>query len=385
MKRHFNFIIHDSDNDDFVVEEPSRKRIRYDDENSSLLKEEVQFQVETPKEHHDFHPSLLSPFKAGTVVKVEGFPTKDKEEEPDISVKQYFQKYINRTDEECKEEREAPQRSLKWKEARKFCLTASDFGSAVGDNPYCSPDELLKKKLWNSFDGNDATKWGTFSEPKAGEAFLEWAKKTLDQNAILHEHGLLKWSKTPYLAVSPDGVLEWKDKEGKTHYDLVEFKCPMKTSTESHPYNKYENNTPPYYKDQMLGIWGLVNSNGGIDNHILENVYFVVWQPTTLWITKYSFTMEEYHTLFLRLKKWYFTKFLPSLVWYYNGYLDDEQTKPVSSAIDLRTFTKEKQEENKNGGHSSSEKTHESNTSTTTDPVRRSSRPSSPESKFEFE
>jgi putative phage-type endonuclease len=383
MKRHYNFIVQDSDdekNDEEILTEPSKKRVKIDTSED----DETQFQVETPKEHHEFHPTLLSPFEAGKVTKVQEYPSKESEEECDISVKDYFKKFIDRTEEQCKEEREAPQRSLKWKEARKFCLTASDFGSAVGHNPYCSPDELLKRKLWNSFDGNDATKWGTFSEPKAGEAFLAWAKKTLDQNAVLHEHGLLKWNKTPYLAVSPDGVLEWKDAEGKVHYDLVEFKCPMRTSTEAHPYAKYENNTPPYYKDQMLGIWGLVNSNGGIDEHLLETVYFVVWQPTTLWITKYSFTMEQYNELFLQLKKWYFSKFLPSLVWYYNGYLDNEEVKPTSNAIDLRTFLVE----NKplvHGSNSSSQKINESYTDSNPDPVRRSSRPSSPESKFEFE
>lgn len=378
MKRQFNFyIVQDSDE-----ETPSSEENTVESSAKRFKEEETQIQYETPKEHHECHPSLLSPFQS-TAAKVEGFPSKESEEEADITVKEYFKRFIERTPDQCKEEHEAPQRSLKWKEARKFCLTASDFGSAVGDNPHSSPDDLLKRKLWNSFDGNDATKWGTFSEPKAGEAFLAWAQATLDKNAILHEYGLLKWSAIPYLAVSPDGVLEWKDEEGTVHYDLVEFKCPTRTSTDGHPYKKYEKNTPPYYKDQMLGIWGLVNSNGGIDGHIkLENTYFVVWQPTTLWITKYSFSMAEYEPLFVKLKKWYFTRFLPSLVWYYNGALDFEQVKPVSNAIDLRTFTENKVS---NVHHFASEKDYANDTDTTSTTLRGSARPSPPESKFELE
>lgn len=374
MKRQFNFIVKDSDDEEHSSDEqPCPKRMKKE--------EESQIQYETPKEHHECHPSLLSPFQS-TAAKVEGFPSKESDEDTNITVKEYFKKFIERTPEQCQEEQEAPQRSLKWKEARKFCLTASDFGSAVGDNPYCSPEELLKRKLWNSFDGNDATKWGTFSEPKAGEAFLAWAQATLDKNAILHEFGLLKWSTCPYLAVSPDGVLEWKDEEGNTHYDLVEFKCPTRTSTDGHPYKKYEKNTPPYYKDQMLGIWGLVNSNGGIQGKIfLENTFFVVWQPTTLWITKYSFTIEEYQSLFVKLKKWYFTRFLPSLVWFYNGDLDSEQVKPSSNAIDLRTFIENKSD----GSHSSSQKDDANDTATIATSIRRSPRATTPESKFEFE
>lgn len=352
MKRQFNFLVKD---DSDTEEEPNTKKIILDST----------FSIETPKEHHECHPSLLSPFQSTLVSKPQEFPKKDTEEEIDISPKEYFQRYIHRTDEQCKEEREAPQRSLKWKEARKFCLTASDFGSAVGDNPFSSPDDLVQKKLWQTFDGNDATKWGTYCEPKAGEAFLEWAKKTLDKDAKLHEYGLLKWSTTPWLAVSPDGVLEWKDKEGIIHYDLVEFKCPTRISTEGHPYKKYANNTPPYYRDQILGIWGLVNLHGGIDQKKLENIYFVVWQPTTLWITKHDFTQEDWNKLYLQLKKWYFSKFLPSLVWYYNGYLDDNETKPTNGCLDLRT-------ENKctNGSHSSSQKNHGQNTTANTTELR---------------
>lgn len=280
----------------------------------------------TPHDHHDIHPGGLSPFKAQEIV-VSEFPQGDL-----ISVRDYYKQYIERTDAECDEEAAAPQRSLKWKEARKFALTASDFGAAAGDNPYSTISDVLKKKLWGTFNGNDATKWGTFCEPKASEAFLEWARANLDPKARLHELNLTKWSKTPWLAVSPDGVLEYT-KDGALQFDLVEYKCPTRTFTETHPYSKYKNNTPLYYYDQMLGIWGLTNENGGMmiegtPRH-LGRAWFVVWQPKTLWITTHDFMREEYDGLFLKLRNFYFGKFLPALVWLHNGLLAPGEIEPA--------------------------------------------------------
>lgn len=307
MKRFFDCTVVDSD-------EEETKRARHD---SDTLR------VETPAHHHDIHPSLLSPFKEGVPDEI-SYPKGDI-----ISVRDYYKSYIERTEEECHDEGCAPQRSLKWKEARKFALTASDFGAAAGDNPYSSPDDLVKKKLWSSFKGNDATKWGSFCEPKAAEAFLLWAKE-MDPEAKLHEFNLTKFQKTPWLAVSPDGVLEYT-LNGKKQYDLVEYKCPSRFS-ESHPYAKYKNNTPNYYYDQMLGIWGLVNEHGGFELNgekiLLTRAWFVVWQPRALWITSHDFLREEYEALFQKLRVFYFGKFLPVLVWYHNGMLDEGEVIP---------------------------------------------------------
>lgn len=325
MKRSFGLTVADSDDDDV---EPCAKRSEHP----------ASWRAETPLLHHDVHPSGLSPFRADAVERVEGMPVKTADEE-DISVKQYFSRFVDRTEEQCFAESCAPQRSLEWKEARKFALTGSDFGSAAGSNPFCTPQQLVSKKLWDVFSGNDATKWGSHCEPLAGEAFLSWAQAELDPEAKLHSFGLLKWSKTPWLAVSPDGVLEWTE-NGVRRFDLVEFKCPTRISTEGHPYGKYNQDTPPYYLDQMLGIWGLANENGGIriddEPRELGASWFVVWQPTTLWVTKHSFSKEEWQGLRLKLRKWFFGSFLPALVWRFNGLLEHGDTAPTSAPLDLR-------------------------------------------------
>jgi len=285
----------------------------------------------TPEEHHaiEFTGEYIEEEKNEII-----YPQKEAE---DITVKEFYDKYIARTQEQCIEEERAPQRSKEWKEARKFPLTASDYGNAIGANKYSSPDETVRKKLWDTFSGNAATQWGSKMEDKASEAFMKWARLQ-DPDAILHSFGILKYAETPWLAASPDGILEWT-KHGKKQYDLVEFKCPTKTFTLGHPYDSHENNIPAYYKAQMLGVWGYINGHGGIMIHdemqTLKDTWFVVWQPKTLWITQLEFTNDEWLVQFEKLRVWYFEKWLPALVWNYNKRLEKGEIKPQCNPVCL--------------------------------------------------
>lgn len=285
---------------------------------------------ETPEDHHSIEPGLLSPFREDCV---ENFMYPQQKESEDMSAQLYFKTYISRTKEEIEEESKAPQRSEKWHLARRFCLTASDFGAAIGDNPYSSPEDCCRKKIWGNFKGNDATKWGTFCEPKAAQAFLQYIHKTIDSKAILHEIGVTKFHECAWLAVSPDGILEYTNPVTKEkQYDLVEYKCPTKIQSEEHPYSKYSKNTPSYYYAQMLGIWGYINQNGGLhlnnEKVILKECWFVVWQPKKLFVTKHVFVEEEWKQLYEKLRKYYFTIFLPALVWNYKKLLEKDSIVP---------------------------------------------------------
>ena len=300
----------------------------------------------TPASHHAIrYEPVYDPEETDEPTKIVylGYP----QEGTAITAKDYFYKFIHRTVEQCLEEGSAPQRSEAWKRARQFAITGSDFGSAVGHNPHCTPTELLKKKLWETFQGNSATRWGSTNEPKAAEAFLAYAQANISADAVLIEKGLLKFSDMPWIGVSPDGFLLYI-KDGIMTLDLVEYKCPTRYETEDHPYAKYPQSTPPYYRDQMLGIWGYLNSHGGVSLTAEENTitneslklklgkaWFVVWQPQTLWVVQHSFESSEWESLLLELRKWYFSKFLPCLVWLYEGKLSRDNVEPDRNAIDL--------------------------------------------------
>lgn len=237
-----------------------------------------------------------------------------------LSLRDYFMQNVFKTPEECKQEREFPQRSAEWKLARKYALTASDFGAACGTNPYETGESLVERKLSKPFQGNAATKWGSAMESLADAAFLQYARVALGADAELHHPNLVKFSASSWLAVSPDAVVSYT-RNGKKQYDLVEYKCPTQEPRGTHPYKRYEGCIPPYYASQMLGIWGYCNSNGGIPLDIagqevqvrLEKVWFVVWQPCDLWVSPFVPTVEDYDHLYLKLRKWYFELFLPAL------------------------------------------------------------------------
>jgi len=297
----------------------------------------------TPTEHHAIAYEASYEPETVSEVSILGYP----QEATPIKAKDYYYQFIHRTAEQCLEEGSAPQRSEAWKRARQFAITGSDFGSAVGHNPHCTPTELLKKKLWETFQGNSATRWGSANEPRAAEAFLAYTHANVSPNAVLIEKGLLKFTDMPWIGVSPDGFLLY-EQDGVLTLDLVEYKCPTRYETDDHPYAKYTNNTPPYYRDQMLGIWGYLNSHGGValsaeDNTItnqalklkLGKAWFVVWQPKTLWVVQHSFEPSEWETLLLDLRKWYFGKFLPCLVWLYEGKLSRGNVEPDRDAIEV--------------------------------------------------
>jgi hypothetical protein len=249
-------------------------------------------------------------------------------EEP--SLKTFYKTFVSRTPAQCVQESCAPQRSILWLQARKYCITASNFGAAAGHNSYMSPDQLVADKIWSCFKGNAFTAFGTFHEKDASQslekllasslqASLEslWtsSKKTGPFKWRLHEVGLLKWHKKPWLAVSPDGLLElYSDTENL--WILVEYKCPARQrDSDSHPYAKYSNNIPDYYMDQIQGVMGLLNESPAIMPGMFSgplHCLFVVWQKHQLHVTLVPFERAYYtDSLEPALRSWYFKKYLP--------------------------------------------------------------------------
>lgn len=106
------------------------------------------------------------------------------------------------------------QRTPAWHALRGTMLTASDLATAIGDNPYEKPEDLLVKKCGHSrWNGNAATAHGTLLEPVARDLY----DTRHDQKS--HEIGLVQHPVHPWLGGSPDGVTE----SGR----LIEIKCPL--------------------------------------------------------------------------------------------------------------------------------------------------------------
>jgi putative phage-type endonuclease len=109
-------------------------------------------------------------------------------------------------------------------------LTASDAATAIGENPYETPDGLFIKKVGGrKFGGNAATARGTLLEPIARDMYDErFGRKS-------HEIGLVQHPVHKWLGGSPDGITEC----GR----LIEIKCPLT--------RKIEDKVPKHYVAQI--------------------------------------------------------------------------------------------------------------------------------------
>lgn len=143
----------------------------------------------------------------------------------------------------------ASQRSEEWLALRGKMLTASDAATAIGCNPYETPDKLILKKCGAvRFDGNAATEHGNKYENEARDIYC--AKYNEVSHEIgLHPHPVYKW-----LGGSPDGITE----SGK----LLEIKCPMMRAI--------KDEVPVHYLPQLQLLMEILD---------LESCDFIQYKP----------------------------------------------------------------------------------------------------------
>lgn len=124
------------------------------------------------------------------------------------------------------------QKSKEWYEMRSNMLTASDWGTVLGENHYSNSNEVLKKKCGeDNFITNAAMQWGNKYEDVA---VLIYEHRN---NVKILEFGCLRHPSIPFLGASPDGITE----EGI----MLEIKCPTSRKITGIP--------PSYYWCQVQG------------------------------------------------------------------------------------------------------------------------------------
>ena len=108
-----------------------------------------------------------------------------------------------------------------WHDMRRVRLTAST-AKKVPVRPTTSPDKFLADHLHPTFHGNSATHHGTVSEEVARRSLM-------DQGFNIDMRGLVLCDGEPWLAASPDGIINTDQ--------LLEIKSPVlgknKTLTEA--------------------------------------------------------------------------------------------------------------------------------------------------------
>ena len=113
---------------------------------------------------------------------------------------------------------------------RKWLLTASDFASACGLNPYCSRQRLFRLKTGREvFEGNDDTRYGERNEK------LAIAKYEAITGSLVSPGRFCTNPLYPNLGATPDAFVDGR---------ILEVKCPV-----SGLYKEI----PVYYLAQMVG------------------------------------------------------------------------------------------------------------------------------------
>lgn len=117
------------------------------------------------------------------------------------------------------------QRTKAWYDARYNMITASDIATALGENPYESPENLILKKCDPDF-------------PFIDNKFVHHGKKYEPTATMIYEHiydvkvtefGCLKDPKIDFLGASPDGICSKSTLNNKFSPRLgtmLEIKCP---------------------------------------------------------------------------------------------------------------------------------------------------------------
>lgn len=124
------------------------------------------------------------------------------------------------------------QKSKEWYEMRNKMLTASDWGTVLGENHYSNSNEVLKKKCGDDkFITNAAMQWGNKYE---SVAVLIYEHRN---NVNVLEFGCLQHPFIPFLGASPDGITP----DGI----MLEIKCPTSRKITGIP--------PSYYWCQVQG------------------------------------------------------------------------------------------------------------------------------------
>jgi putative phage-type endonuclease len=137
------------------------------------------------------------------------------------------------------------QRTEEWHAARKGRITASSVGAILGNAPYATRDDVMRRMVreWvgaePEFEGNIATEYGTRNE--AG-ALAEYIMET--GNAV-EAVGFI--AREDWAGCSPDGLI---GEEGG-----LEIKCPFGLRKDETPAFKSIFDQPHYFDQVQFSIW----------------------------------------------------------------------------------------------------------------------------------
>ncbi|CAI6354556.1 unnamed protein product [Macrosiphum euphorbiae] len=194
-----------------------------------------------------------------------------------------------------------------WHKERRIRLTASNFGTICKLRPATSRANTIKSMLYKTFCGNEHTRYGIECEPFAK---TEFQKLT---GLKIQESGLFIYEQLPFLAASPDGLL---DDNG-----IVEIKCPS-TIKQLTPKEAIETGKLKFATVDNQGNLQLKKSDkyyfqvmGQLQITKRLFCYFIIWSPKGILYQKILRDDDFFETkMKTLLENFYFQAMLPELI-----------------------------------------------------------------------
>ena len=199
----------------------------------------------------------------------------------------------------------------KWFSFRAGRITASNMKSVCSTDPDSPSQSLIKKVCYpNNSLKLDATAWGVENEEKAKKAFMETFKNN-HENATLEDSGLHICQEKPFVAASPDGIINC-DCCGKF---CLEVKCPYKLKDkkidQSVGYLRLED-TGSLTLDKEHAHYYQIQTQLGVTN--TESCFFVVWTDVDLFEEQIWFDQQLWVSMGVKAESFFYKAILPELV-----------------------------------------------------------------------
>lgn len=115
--------------------------------------------------------------------------------------------------------------SDEWRAERRKRLTASRVGGILKMRKTTSRANKVKELLYSRFRGNEATRYGVLMEDQARTEYITHQQEHKDPGVNVRGCGLFISLNNPWLAATPDGIVDDPSEELNPE-GLLEIKCP---------------------------------------------------------------------------------------------------------------------------------------------------------------
>ena len=208
-----------------------------------------------------------------------------------------------------------------WKAERRKRITSSIIGQIAKRRSKTKVEKLVKYKLYSTFRGNTATRWGHEHEKHARQKYLDQLRTT-SPSATCKDSGLVIHRKHHWLAASPDGLVN--DPSATPTTGLVEIKNPFKfkdstiieAAEASDFFLKIDKNKTVHLKKTHNYYYQVQGAMFCTETLWCD---FVVCTTKDIVVQRIPYDKQFWETAITKLRTFYFTALLPQLAAPLNG------------------------------------------------------------------